>query len=88
MRRQPRVRITRKPRRLACGCTVPAGTPIVTMGKTWLCAEHQPWLKLHTHAEVLAAAARMADDEPRRPLPQGWTTLTDGDRAPDGCTFA
>jgi hypothetical protein len=60
MPRKPLIRITDRPRRLACGCRAPAGTTIVATGRgrPWLCPRHQARLPLRTIAEILQAAAR------------------------------
>ena len=60
MSRKPLIRITDRPRRLGCGCHVPAGTTIVATGhgRPWLCPGHQARLPLRTIAEILKAAAR------------------------------
>jgi hypothetical protein len=63
--RAPRIRATRHARRLACGHVVPAGTPVVSKGKAWLCALCEPWGVARTVAEILAAAARAGDDDDR-----------------------
>jgi hypothetical protein len=60
MPRKPVIRITDRPRRLACGCHVPAGTTTIATarGRPWLCPIHQKTLPLRTIPEVLQAAAR------------------------------
>jgi hypothetical protein len=49
-----RIRITRQSRHLGCGCYVLAGSTIVSKGRSWLCQQHQPWLRLRTVEQVLA----------------------------------
>jgi hypothetical protein len=60
--RQPRIRTVRKERRLGCGCMARPGDTVVTRGKTWLCAGHQPWLPLRTIEEVLAEYRDRGED--------------------------
>jgi hypothetical protein len=60
MSRKPLIRITRRPRRLGCGCHVPSGTTTVASGRgrPWLCPIHQKTLPLRTITQILQAAAR------------------------------
>jgi hypothetical protein len=39
---------------------VPAGTPVASKGKSWLCPQCQPWIR-RTLADVLADAAAAGD---------------------------
>jgi hypothetical protein len=61
MSRGPVIRTFSKPRRLACGHAVPAGTPVASKGRAWLCCACEPWGIARTVAQVLADAARDAE---------------------------